>query len=616
MRRLRQTLRPLRSRPGLAAIISLGVAWGLVMHTMGWAQLAHYSQVRAFADGRADIDRWHWETNDKAWVDGHFYSVKSPGVAALSLPFYLAIDGLGGKDLAGDAVANAERTAHPKWHTQGVVPLENYAFDVQRGIRVEAQVERETPIVWALTLIVAVIPATLLLVGVRWAGDRIEPGFGTAAAITLGLATIVMTFAAEYFSHVISAALAFAAFLVLMKERDGPSRTPLVAAAGLLAGLAVTFEFQTGLAGIVLFAYALVRPRQTGRPDETGRTWRSALSLRPRIHVRRAAAYAGGAVLGALPMLAFNAWAFGNPLKLAYGDAVDFPGMTGHDVLGLNSHGFFGITAPRPGSALDLLLAGRGLLVLTPVIVMCVVGALLMRRRGPRAEANVILAMAAVYFLYNAGYWLPFGGGTPGPRFLMPALPFLALGLATAYRRLPALTLGLAIPSALFMVSATLTYPLLGRQGTGTWADWLLQGNLEHTVFTAFGVTNAWLAATPFVAAVLTAAVLAVRATPSISLSDFRFAVPALFLWAFVSATGPSVAAYEISPLDRGNSSALWLIGAGLILSVGILTVARARERRGEARAERSTRPQPGLAEPVPPEAALTPGLALDEPTS
>ena len=71
------------------------------------------------------------------------------------------------------------------------------------------------------------------------------------------------------------------------------------------------------------------------------------------------------------------------------------------------------------------------------------------------------------------------------------------------------------------MLVGTLTYPLLGKQGTGTWADWLVQGRLEHTVLTAFGVTNAWLAIAPFVAAVLTSIVLAVRATPSTSLSDY-----------------------------------------------------------------------------------------------
>ena len=141
-----------------------------------------------------------------------------------------------------------------------------------------------------------------------------------------------------------------------------------------------------------------------------------------------------------------------------------------------------------------------------------------MRKRSHRAEANVIAAVAALYFLYNAGYWQPLGGGTPGPRFLIPALPFLALGLAPAYRRFPAITLGLAIPSGLAMLVATLTYPLLGDMGTATWVSWLGQGSLEHTLLTAFGVTNAWLAILPVLAALASAVVFAALATPSVRL--------------------------------------------------------------------------------------------------
>ncbi len=585
MRRFRQSLRPPFARPGVAAIVTLGVAWGLVMHQVGWAQLAHFDQVQAFSKGRPQIDQWHWNTNDKAWVDGHFYSVKSPGMAALTTPFYEAIEGLGGNKLARAAAHNVDQTAHPKWRYDGVIPIENFGYNVERGQAVQASVERLTPIVWALTLIGAVIPAVLLLLAVRWAADRFVPGYGTAAAITLGLATVVMTFAAEFFSHVISAGFAFAAFCLLMKEREKPPSLGLVAGAGLLAGLAVTFEFQTGLVGVVLFGYALSR-----RTD----------------YLRRAVVYGAGTVVGALPMLAFNYWAFGSPLKLAYGYAVDFPGASGHDVLGLNSSGFFGITAPRFDGALSLLLAGRGLLVLTPILIMAVVGVFMMRRDGHRAEANTILAVALVYFLYNSGYWLPYGGGTPGPRFLIPALPFVAVGLAYAYKRLPALTLGLAIPSGLMMLAATLTYPLLGRQGTGTWADWLIDGRLEHTVLTAFGVTNAWLAIAPFLAAVLTAVALAVRATPSTSLSDYRFAMPAVLAWACVSALGPTLTSEEMSPLNRGNISVLWLIGSALLLSLATLSVVRLREGRPQSGPE-----VPGAREP-----SLRTGLALEEPTS
>ena len=95
------------ARPACSRSSPSGIAWGLVMHSMGWAQLSNYAQVRALADGRAEIDRWQWETKDKAWVDGHFYSVKAPGLAALTLPAYLALDAAGAKTVARDAAANA-----------------------------------------------------------------------------------------------------------------------------------------------------------------------------------------------------------------------------------------------------------------------------------------------------------------------------------------------------------------------------------------------------------------------------------------------------------------------------------------------------------------------------
>ena len=124
---------------------------------------------------------------------------------------------------------------------------------------------------------------------VRGVADRLEPGYGIAAATTLGLATILMVFAAEFFSHSISTAAAFAAFAVLFRERAGPARLWLVALAGLGAGLAFTFEVQVALAGAVLFFYAIARE---GR-------------------LRRALAYGGGVLVGALPALIFNWWALG-----------------------------------------------------------------------------------------------------------------------------------------------------------------------------------------------------------------------------------------------------------------------------------------------------------------
>jgi hypothetical protein len=551
-----------RARAGLLAIASLGIAWGLVMHSMGWAQLANDAQVRALAAGQPEIDRWHWQTKDKAWFDGHFYSVKAPGLAAVTLPAYLALDAAGTRQVARDAAQNAGGADHPRWTPTDNPDLSQYGFSADRAHRVEVRVENETPIIWVLTLIGAVLPAIGLLLAVRWVADRIEPGYGTAAAITLGLGTIVCTFAAEYFSHVAAAALGFGAFALLFREREGAASVGLVGAAGLLAGLAVSFEYPLGLLGAILLAYALARPE---RP-------------------RRAAAYLGGAVVGALPALAFNLWALGSPLRFAYSQAVAVQGLTGHAELGLNSSGFFGIDLPKPGAAFDLLIASRGLLTLTPVLVMAAVGVVGMRRRGRAPEAAVIGAVCVTYFVYNAGYWLPFGGGSPGPRFLIPALPFLAIGLAPAYRRMGALTLALAIPSVTLMLAGALTFPLIGDNGTGTWANQLGSGTIEHTLLTVLGVHNGWIAVAPVLAAVVAAIAFAARATPRTRIGDLRPAVAALLGWAVVAVVGPTAAGDPVTPLG-GGPAALTLVAVAVGAALTALLTLRYRERRTEGAA-------------------------------
>lgn len=560
---MRGSWRALRANPGTAAILSLGLAWGLFMHSMGWTQTSVYAQVRALASGSTQIDRWQWETGDKAWIDGHFYSVKAPGLATLTLPAYLGLDAIGGKDLARDAAATAHRSSWDGWRTHQKPPFQSYGFSRSRARHVEAKVANTTAIVWALTLLGAVLPAIGLLFMVRWVAERIEPGYGAAAAITLGIGTIVMTFASEYFDHLASAALGFAAFVLLFSEREGPPRLTLVAAAGLLAGLAVCFEYPLGLLGIVLFGYALART--------------------PRL--RRGATYTAAAATGAAPALLYNLWSLGSPLRFAYSDAVAVPGRSGHAVLGLNSDGFFGITAPRPGAAVDLLLSGRGLLTLTPVLVMGLVGAAVMRRSGRRAEASVIFAVAAVYFLYNMAYWQPLGGGTPGPRFLIPVLPFLAVGLAPAFRHYRALTLGLAIVSGTMMVAGALTFPLVSGDGIAIWTQRLVWGDLEHTVLTPLGVTDPWLAIVPVLAAVAAAIALAARATPRAPVGAIRPAILALLAWGVVSIVTPSIAGDAEPPLG-GGAATLGLVALAAGASALTLVLVRYAERRGGAASE------------------------------
>ena len=533
---------------GTLAIACVTIAAALVMQASGWAQVSNFALVRALSDGTAKIDPYHWETKDESWYRGHYYSVKSPILPALSLPVFEAVKASGGARWAYETAKSAREHRSWRWRPSAL-PEDLYGRDRIRTYHVRGQIEAATPLIWVLTLFGCVLPAALLMLLVRRLGERLEPGYGTAAAVTLGLCTMVLPFSTLYFSHVLAALLGFAAFAVLWREREGSGSgsLPLVALGGLLAGLAFASEYPLALGGAVLGLYAISRgPR-----------------------VRRGLAYAGGALAGAAPLFAYNLWAFGSITHLSYANAVKEQGISGHDVLGSNETGFFGVSLPDPKVALDLLFSAKGLLTLAPVLVMGVVGVVLLRRRGRRAEAWTIGGIAAAYLVYNSGYWLPYGGGTPGPRFLMPVIPFLALPLALAYRRFPLTTFALAVPSALFMLTATLTFPLIGNDFVGFWAKLVDAANFEPTFATPLGAGHGWAGIAPVLLFALAAAglaILASRPLPSLE-GEGRRAALAVLVWGAAAACVPRLLGGESAVGGDGGGAALIAAFAGAALA-------------------------------------------------
>jgi hypothetical protein len=540
-----------RRRRGLLAIGALAFACAFLIQASGWAQTSYFALVRGLSHGTTHIDAYHWETRDESYYKGHYYSVKAPGVALLTMPLYKALDAAGFESVSADASRTADRHGAGRWVQAGFV-VGLYGNDKARTLRVRKTIAESTLTVWALGLFGALVPAIVLLLLVRWCAERIEPGFGTAAALTLGTATLVFPFATLFFGHVLAATLAFAAFALLWKEREGPPRLALVAASGLLAGFAVTTEYPLAIAGAIIGLYALVRGDR----------------------VRRAAMYASGVALGVAPLLAYNLSAFGSVTHFSYKDAVAYQGNSGHDLIGLNDEGFFGIGVPDPHVALKLLFASKGLLTLSPVLALGVVGIVLLYRRGRRAEALVLGAVPLAYLVYNSGYWLPFGGGSMGPRFLIPALPFLAVPLAVAFRRFPLTSLALAIPSALLIVAGTITLPTIGNDDIGAWTHLLRVGVFEHTIISVLGGDNSWPAIAPVLLALAVAITLGVFATRPLPQSrEGLLPFAALLTWTMIAA----LASRALSGSEASSGDALALIvtaaGVSLLFLVGAAIV-------------------------------------------
>ena len=446
------------TRQALAAILLVGVAFATMFQNWSDNQSSHYDLIRALDAGRTTIDYGPYPTKDKAFYKGHWYSARAPGLAIYSLPFYETLKGVGGPALARRSQA-------------------------LRG---------EDEMIDFVGLWGSVLPGLVLLLLVWRVAERLQPGYGAAAAVVVGLGTMVLPFSTLLFSHVFAAMLGFAAFAIMVRERDGPPSPMLLALAGLAMGYAVASEYPLFFVALVLGLYLLSR-RDT---------------LTPIGVLRRAGAYIAGGVVGIVPLLLYNHAAFGSWTHLAYSNIPQ------------QQKGFFGISAPSLPVLATLLFDSRGLLTLSPVLAMGGVGTVLLYRRGRRAEALVIAAVCICYLGYDSGYYLPFGGGSMGPRFLITVLPFLGFPIALALKRLPGPTIALAGASIAVAIIATITHPLVGYETeTVVWGQLLEHGEFQPTIASAFGAGRGWGAIWPFLLAAAAAVILAARATPRLRMS-------------------------------------------------------------------------------------------------
>jgi hypothetical protein len=219
---------------------------------------------------------------------------------------------------------------------------------------------------------------------------------------------------------------------------------------------------------------------------------------------------------------------------------------------------------------LELLFSANGLVVLTPVVACGALGAALLIRRGARAEAFVIAAVAVTYLVFNSAYFSPFGGYSPGPRHLIPLLPFLAVALAPAFRALPVTTGALALVSGLVMALLTSTRALAGYDGR--WLDRLEAGETTPTAASLLGVTG-WYAILPFFAAGAAALALALALAASHSVRphawDTLLACVAVLAWAALAASAPREAAE-----DYGAYTTLWVVlGISALAVLGVRAI-------------------------------------------
>ncbi|HMJ13724.1 MAG TPA: hypothetical protein VK524_20040, partial [Polyangiaceae bacterium] len=238
--------------------------------------------------------------------------------------------------------------------------------------------------------------------------QRFAPRPALIASACTVLATPFFAYGTSFYGHVVAGAFLVAALFALDRQSARPSRRAAVLAGACLA-LAAGCEYITAAPALVI-----------------------ALTCSYRTLPAQRLALLGNLCIGALaPVLlvsGYHWFCFGAPWRTGYTRLTNPMFVAGH------ARGLLGIQLPTfDGLVGQLVGERRGLFLIAPLCALALVYALISWRKRADFCAHAALLGFGTLLLVSSGYYMWWGGAAAGPRHLVPALPFLAFGLAAAF---------------------------------------------------------------------------------------------------------------------------------------------------------------------------------------
>jgi hypothetical protein len=377
---------------GLSIFAILLLCYGYFLPKTGdrdWVANSRAALVYAVVDqGVLHIDAYHESTGDKAFYNGHYYTIASIGPSLVALPAYVAFKAAvcaAPLAVARQQCAQAAAGNHSAWYSHWALVWITFA---------------------AVSIPSAALGALVFVLISQVVGSRRHAFW---VALLYGLATVAFPYSRAFFQHQVAAfGLAFGFYLLWRVVCAGAQERELWGA-GLLFGLSAISEYP-----LVFAVAALVG-------------WAAHVMGQRRLALNRL-------VLGAAPLLlamaAYNLATFGTPLPVAYRYHVLHAE--------LHSQGFMGVTKPSLAALYGITFSpARGLFFTSPVLLLMFPGFvwLWQTRRLPRPLVVAIGAAVASFFLYTMSYIFWSGGSAVGPRYLVPMLPLAMLPAALAIER-------------------------------------------------------------------------------------------------------------------------------------------------------------------------------------
>jgi hypothetical protein len=351
------------------------IFYGFFIKHGDWNINSRLGLVKAVVEEhRLAIDSYHtgeFETEDKAFVNGHYYSDKAIGASALGIVLYWPIYQL----------------------TGGISSYSTF--------------------VMLITLLTISIPAALLApilykTVLSYTKDR---WFSLLVALSISLGTAIFPYAGAFYGHSLSALAAFSAFSLWMDVNHFDAKITIGRSflSGLLIGLLVLTEYPTAIIAIFLIGYII----HVAWSKKSLFNWNFFVPF----------ALGGGMILALL--LVYNKISFGSPFTTGYSLDSFEKFQAAFD------KGFMGFEWPRLTTLFFMTFhPSQGVFFQSPILLFAVGGiGWSLQKKNLRAEIITALAIILVFFIAFSGVRLWWGGDAFSTRYMIPVFPFFTLFL-------------------------------------------------------------------------------------------------------------------------------------------------------------------------------------------
>jgi len=361
------------------------VTYSWFIHCPQWNDFSRYDLiVAAVQKNTLAIDAYQKDTGDKAFINGHYYSDKAPGMQLAGIPIY----GL---------IYFIQRTIYPN---KTLFINQNFSYWIWKFA--------------LLRIVLIIIPTALMAILFLKFLQQFTASITKPLWMVLGycLGTLAFPYSTLFFSHQFAAVLVFSSFMGLFYYRhydDHPraifhsrmNQQLILSICGFMLSYAVISEYPVILLAAILTGYAF--DKNTSK-KEIGY-------------------YILGAIIPLLILLSYNYIVSGNIFKLAYSEEVNR-----QFYIGMNK-GVGGVTYPKITVLIQLLFGlYRGILLYNPVLILGLIGFIyFFQNTVYRREFWVGISCIGIYLLFNSSYYMWWGGAALGPRHLIPIIPFFIL---------------------------------------------------------------------------------------------------------------------------------------------------------------------------------------------